>query len=272
MAALLGLLIGSFLNVCIYRLPAGITIVRGHSFCPKCRHPLGSLDLFPVLSYLLLGRRCRYCHDPISPRYARIELLTGAYFALAAAVWQPGSILLPDWLAGILKNLNLPAGLATGFQASLFLVMTAALAFSGLLIWAMIAWDGQKVPYGVFIFVLIPVLVRLALQPEKLPGHLAAFLLSLLVVALIAWLGFIPQATLGQKFQLGAGVGLIGLMAGLSAAQPMLAVLLIELMLLFLRQRQQRRANRDSDCQVQLLWRSIPLQCLMIGAVTWLLF
>lgn len=272
MAALFGLLIGSFLNVCIYRLPAKITIVRGHSFCPKCRHPLGSLDLFPVLSYLLLKRRCRYCHDPISPRYARIELLTGAYFALAAAIWQPGSFQLPAWLANVLISLNLPAGLATSFQASLFLLIAAALAFSGLLIWAMIAWDEQKVPYGVFIFILIPVLLRLALQPGRLPGHLAAFLLSLLFVALIAWLGFIPQASLAQKLQLGAGVGLIGLMAGLSAVQPVLAVLLIELMLIFLQQRQQRRANRDNSRQVQLLWRSIPLQCLMIGAVAWLFF
>ncbi len=77
-----GLLIGSFLNVCIYRIPKEISVVRGRSFCPSCNHPLYPLDLVPVFSYLFLGRRCRYCKEPISSRYASIEGLTGLVFGI----------------------------------------------------------------------------------------------------------------------------------------------------------------------------------------------
>lgn len=70
-----GLCVGSFMNVLIYRLPRGITTVKGRSFCPDCGHTLRWYDLFPVFSYIFLGGRCRYCRAPISPRYAAIELL-----------------------------------------------------------------------------------------------------------------------------------------------------------------------------------------------------
>ena len=86
---LIGLLIGSFLNVVIYRLPLGETIVKGRSHCPICRHDLGALDLMPVFSFLFLDRRCRYCKAPISWRYMIIEISTGFFFALATLVYQP---------------------------------------------------------------------------------------------------------------------------------------------------------------------------------------
>ncbi|MDN5346864.1 MAG: leader peptidase (prepilin peptidase) / N-methyltransferase [Clostridia bacterium] len=78
---LLGLFIGSFLNVVIYRLPRGETVVSGRSRCPACGRVLAWYDLFPVLSYLVLRGRCRYCGAQISPRYLIVELLTGAVFA-----------------------------------------------------------------------------------------------------------------------------------------------------------------------------------------------
>ncbi len=77
-----GLVIGSFLNVCIYRIPQKISVVYGHSYCDNCKHPLGPLDLVPVLSYLFLGGKCRYCKTKISPRLPLIELLTGVVFIL----------------------------------------------------------------------------------------------------------------------------------------------------------------------------------------------
>lgn len=79
---LFGLCIGSFLNVCIYRLPVKISTAQVRSFCPKCNHPLKSLDLIPVLSFLFLKRRCRYCHEPISWRYPAIELLNMILYLL----------------------------------------------------------------------------------------------------------------------------------------------------------------------------------------------
>ncbi|HMO52098.1 MAG TPA: prepilin peptidase [Kiritimatiellia bacterium] len=80
-----GLCIGSFLNVCIYRIPLERSIVRPGSFCPACQTPIAWFDNIPVLSYLLLGGRCRHCRARISPRYPLIELLTGILFV---AVWN----------------------------------------------------------------------------------------------------------------------------------------------------------------------------------------
>ena len=73
----LGLLFGSFLNVCIYRLPRGLSVVTPRSACPQCNRPIAFYDNIPVLSWLILMGRCRICRTPISPRYAIVELLTG---------------------------------------------------------------------------------------------------------------------------------------------------------------------------------------------------
>ncbi len=81
-AFLFGITIGSYLNVVIYRLPLGLsTADPAWSFCPNCRTRLTFLDLFPLFSFLLLGRKCRTCKKPISWRYFSIELLTGTLFA-----------------------------------------------------------------------------------------------------------------------------------------------------------------------------------------------
>lgn len=81
-AFLLGLCIGSFLNVCIHRLPLGQSIVRPRSHCPRCQKQIAAYDNMPLLSYLLLGGRCRHCRAPISPLYPTVELLTGATLVL----------------------------------------------------------------------------------------------------------------------------------------------------------------------------------------------
>ena len=78
----LGLLIGSFLNVVVYRVPAGLSLVSPGSACPACAHPVRPRDNVPVVSWLLLGGRCRDCDAPISVRYPMVELATGLLFAL----------------------------------------------------------------------------------------------------------------------------------------------------------------------------------------------
>jgi len=83
---LFGLLVGSFLNVCIYRLAKNESIVYPNSHCTKCWTQLSAIDLFPVVSYLMLGGRCRYCGKKISARYACVELLTSAFFLLAYSI------------------------------------------------------------------------------------------------------------------------------------------------------------------------------------------
>jgi leader peptidase (prepilin peptidase)/N-methyltransferase len=78
--AVLGLVIGSFLNVCIYRLPEGKSILKPPSHCPKCKKRLKGIDLIPVFGYLLLQGRCRYCKASIPPRYVFVELVTSIVF------------------------------------------------------------------------------------------------------------------------------------------------------------------------------------------------
>ena len=78
----LGAVIGSFLNVCIYRLPEGGSLWRPASHCPQCKHPIRWYDNVPILSYVLLRGRCRDCGARISPQYLIVEALTGALFAL----------------------------------------------------------------------------------------------------------------------------------------------------------------------------------------------
>ncbi|MFU8802472.1 MAG: prepilin peptidase [Bradymonadaceae bacterium] len=84
-AFILGAIVGSFLNVVIYRVPAGLSVVSPASRCPHCESPIRWYDNVPILSWALwLGRKCRDCRAPIPARYALVEALTGA---LAAAVW-----------------------------------------------------------------------------------------------------------------------------------------------------------------------------------------
>jgi leader peptidase (prepilin peptidase) / N-methyltransferase len=78
----LGAAIGSFLNVVIYRVPAGLSILWPPSRCPKCLHQLGMGENIPILGWLLLRGKCRHCRTPISPRYPIIEAITAVIFVL----------------------------------------------------------------------------------------------------------------------------------------------------------------------------------------------
>ena len=84
----LGLAFGSFLNVCIYRLPRGLSVIRPGSACPHCKAPIRFYDNVPVLSWLILRGRCRHCAKRISPRYLVVELATA--FLFLACYWQFG--------------------------------------------------------------------------------------------------------------------------------------------------------------------------------------
>ncbi len=93
-----GLMIGSFLNVCIARLPLGESIVRPPSHCPKCNTPIKWYDNIPVLSYLVLGAKCRACRAPISVRYPLVEITTAVAFVLQAIAFPDDPILLASRL------------------------------------------------------------------------------------------------------------------------------------------------------------------------------
>lgn len=105
-AFIFGTLVGSFVNVLIYRIPEDISVVTPPSRCPHCEHQLGPRDLVPLLSFLMAGRKCRYCGAPVSWQYFWIELLTGLVFV--AAVWKFGfflnGILLCLFLASLIAS------------------------------------------------------------------------------------------------------------------------------------------------------------------------
>ena len=150
-----GLAFGSFLNVCIYRLPLGLSVVTPRSKCPQCKRLIAFYDNVPVLSWLLLRGRCRNCKAPISPRYLLIELLTGAlfvacyaYFGMTLATLKycvfgflllgliftdaetkllPDKLTLPGLALGLIFSLLVPVN----DLASQFLPGVVSLPFSG---------------------------------------------------------------------------------------------------------------------------------------------
>jgi leader peptidase (prepilin peptidase)/N-methyltransferase len=89
LCGLFGLLIGSFLNVVIWRVPRGESIVRPPSHCPGCDNPIAPRDNIPVVSWLLLRGRCRHCGTRISWRYPAVELATAGLFVAVAAKFGP---------------------------------------------------------------------------------------------------------------------------------------------------------------------------------------
>jgi leader peptidase (prepilin peptidase) / N-methyltransferase len=133
-AFLIGLVIGSFLNVCILRIPERKSIVLPASACPKCGAPIRPYDNIPVLSYLLLGGKCRSCKTKISPMYPAVELLTGLLFLACFAVfgattetlkWAVFTAILIVLVFTDLRERILPdvvnfTGLALGLALSLF--------------------------------------------------------------------------------------------------------------------------------------------------------
>ena len=78
----LGTVLGSFYTLAVYRIPLKQDITHTRSYCPKCNHKLNFLDLIPVLSYIFLGGKCRYCKDKISIQYPLIEGLNGIVYVL----------------------------------------------------------------------------------------------------------------------------------------------------------------------------------------------
>ena len=81
---IIGTLFGSFFTLAVYRIPLRKNITHEHSFCPNCNHKLSFLDLIPILSYIFLGGKCRYCKQKIRPRYLLLEILSGIAFVLFA--------------------------------------------------------------------------------------------------------------------------------------------------------------------------------------------
>jgi leader peptidase (prepilin peptidase) / N-methyltransferase len=149
-----GLLIGSFLNVVVYRVPAGLSVVRPASACPRCNHEIRRRDNVPVLSWLLLRGRCRDCAARIPVRYPAVEAVTCALFVAVAAVFVvgPGA-----------ADLRLSAGSSTAVQtvhgAVLLVAFLYLMAISVSL--ALIDLDTHTLPNKIVLpaYVVLPTLL-----------------------------------------------------------------------------------------------------------------
>ena len=94
---LVGIVFGSFYTLAVYRIPLKQDITHTRSYCPNCNHKLHFIDLIPVLSYIFLGGKCRYCKQKIRPRYLILEVLSGLTF-LVYAYFLDIDLLNPDQL------------------------------------------------------------------------------------------------------------------------------------------------------------------------------
>lgn len=174
-----GVVIGSFLNVVIYRIPEGRTIVKGHSMCMSCGHNLGALDLVPIFSWLFLGGKCRYCKAPVASRYIKIESFTGLVFLLYALTHTHYQI-------NILDPYNFPR-LVFFISYCIVLLMYAALVSS-----MMIYYDKQKAYYGFTVFsascaVVLTILTSfVADYPSAILYLLVSCSVALIIVGVLA--------------------------------------------------------------------------------------
>ena len=178
----LGLAFGSFLNVCIYRLPRDLSVVHPGSACPNCHHPVRFYDNLPVLSWLILRGRCRDCKALITPRYLIVELLTGLIFL--ACYWHFGLTLA-----------TLKYG-ALGFLL-LGLIFTDAETF---LLPDKITLPGLAL--GLVFSFFVPVN---DLASQLLPGVVSLPMNSSLSAHLLSFTDAVLGATVGSAFIYGAG-------------------------------------------------------------------
>lgn len=238
-AVLFGLLLGSFLNVCIVRWPARESVVAPRSRCPRCHHLIAWYDNIPVVSWLVLRARCRQCHLPIPLRYPAVELATGVIWGVAA--WRLGPSVemlraasLMTLLLGIAmtdaREYIIPDEFSVGGA-----VLGLLFAFGG----GLLAWPdavlGAVVGYG--ILWLVAVAGERLLGEEAMGGGdikmmalLGAFLgwqgvlLTLFLGALLGTLIFLPLKLAGRNPLVPFGVFLaLGGAATYWAGGPLMA-------------------------------------------------
>jgi leader peptidase (prepilin peptidase)/N-methyltransferase len=158
-----GACVGSFLNVVIYRLPAGMSLLYPGSRCPTCMTPIHATDNVPIFGWLRLGGRCRSCRAKISPRYPAVELAVASSFALLAALGPlSDGANLPSSVADVLHSHWDDEVLWAAYGYHMTLVC-------GLLCAALIEYDGHRLPWRLNVpLVLVSIAVPLV-WPEVRP-------------------------------------------------------------------------------------------------------
>ncbi len=185
-ALVLGLIIGSFLNVVIHRLPRDESLMRPGSHCPRCGHSVAPRDNVPVLSYLWLRGRCRHCRERISLRYPAIEILTGLLFV------------------GIALRYGATAITLVLFAFAAALVVVAAIDFD-----TRIIPDEISIGGGLLAVLLVPIVHTL--EGASLPSAWMRSTLGALVGGGLFWsVGFVHArvtAAMGRRFEHWPGEG-----------------------------------------------------------------
>lgn len=232
LAAAVGALIGSFLNVLVYRLPRGESVVTPGSRCPSCRRAIAPLDNVPVLSWLALRGRCRHCGARISPRYPVVELIAAAAFAAVVAVRGLDAELVIELpfvaclvaLAGIDLDHKLLPNRIVYPMAVYGLVATPLVDADDVL-------EHVVAGAGAFLFLFVAVLAYprgMGMGDVKLGGAMGLFLgLSIIPAMLVAFLSgtiaglaiIAREGTAARKKAVPFGVflalgGLVGVLAG----------------------------------------------------------
>ena len=171
----LGLAVGSFLNVVVHRVPAGVPVSHPASACPRCAHPIRPVDNVPVLSWLVLRGRCRDCAAPISVRYPLVEATTGLLAVLVTlffvtAPWSP------------LQTVSLDGAAAVVHGA---LVVTAYLYLAAISVaLTLIDLDTHRLPDKIVLpaYVVVPALLAVASTVADDPGALLRAVVGLVVL------------------------------------------------------------------------------------------
>jgi prepilin signal peptidase PulO-like enzyme (type II secretory pathway) len=212
----MGAAIGSFVNVVVYRLPAGLSLIRPGSFCPTCKHPVRWHDNLPILGWLVLRGKCRDCRSPIAARYPAVEGVAAAMF-LAIGVCElllggANLPLRPEVLFGEVFRPRPDAAQLAGILAYHLLFLSTLLAAM------LIEYDGQRIPRQLWLPAmaiggLAPLAwpwlhpVPAALLPADWMGGLADVAAGAGAGAMLGWLA---QPVVGRRYAAGFSLALIG--------------------------------------------------------------
>ena len=187
---LIGTMFGSFFTLAIYRIPLHENITHKHSFCPKCNNKLSFLDLIPIVSYIALGGKCRYCKQKIRPRYVILEILTGFTFLLFVASFNitfpiENSILI-ELIFGILyiAGLIIIAGIdKEKVQIPLSVLLYEILVLTAYIIYMYILKEVNIVRYAIYlVMVLIMLLINIKLFKKQLKNNYTIQILILCIL------------------------------------------------------------------------------------------
>ena len=174
-----GIVIGSFLNVCIYRIPMHETVVTERSHCMRCGYQLSWYDMIPVFSWLFLGGKCRKCKEPISPQYPIVEATNGVLYLLVFAVC------------------------GFGLDSIIYCLMASAL-----LVLSVIDWRTYEIPIGINIFILVLGILHIVIDYQNWLDYVIGFF-SISIVLLILFYVSGGRAIGGGDVKLMAAAGVV---------------------------------------------------------------